>query len=99
MPGRRSKRKYRSDPRGAQPGPNRARSGFFLLDIVDDLGHVILILAEFGGVLDQLFFFLLGFFDRDAGLVLFLDRLDLLGLGIALDAARADRLAFLLHRS
>ena len=60
------------------------RSGFFLLDIVDDLGHVVFILAELGGVLNQLLVLLLGVFEDDAGFLLLVDRLDLLGLVIGI---------------
>ena len=68
-------------------------SGFFLLDIVDDLGHVVFILAELGGILDQLLVLLLGVFEDDAGFLLLVDRLDLLGLEIGvgvLDLSLAD---------
>src|SRR5437764_9611895 len=31
-----------------------------VLDVLDDLGHVVLVLAELRGILDELLFFLLG---------------------------------------
>src|SRR5437763_4684455 len=81
-------------------GPPRWRpcSGFLLLDIVDDFGHVVLVLAEFGGVLDQLLFLLLALLERHC-LFLVLRRFDiLLGLGIGFDLLGTDRLQLLLDR-
>src|SRR5579863_4794118 len=77
-------------------GPRRG-SGLFLFDVVDDLGHVILVLAEFGGILDQLLLLLLGLFERD-GLrlrLLVLDRFHLLDFDIGIDLLAADRFEFL----
>src|ERR1700733_14112633 len=42
----------------------RALSFFLFIDILDDFGHVVLVLAEFRGILDQV---LVLFFSGDAG--------------------------------
>ena len=68
----------------------------------DDLGHVVLVLAEFGGVLDQLFVFLVfGLLQRHRGLVLVLlfDRFALFAFEIGVfDLIGADRRQLLLDR-
>src|SRR5579863_9594088 len=79
----------------------RPGSGFLLLDIVDDLGHVVLVLAEFGGVLDQflVLLFLLGLLERYGFLFLLtLDHLDILGVEIGIEFAGGDRRQRLLDR-
>src|SRR5271170_6630447 len=63
------------------------------LDIVDDLGHVVLVLAEFGSILDQLFLFLLVALGERHGFLLVFDGLDILDVGIGV-----DRRHFLLDR-
>src|SRR3954452_3189100 len=74
------------------------RLGLLLLDIVDYLGHVVLVLAEFGGVLDQLLFLFLGFLERDALFLFFLNLLRFLGLEIGIDVLGADRLQLAFYR-
>jgi hypothetical protein len=54
--GRRQAKKGRAHP--------RPRSALVLLDILDDLGHVVLVFAEFGGILKQLLVLFLAFFER-----------------------------------
>src|SRR5712671_8205276 len=73
-----------AENRAPRPGVQPRRSGFLLLDIVDDFGHVVLVLAELGGVLDQLLLFLV-LLERHALFFLFLSRLDLLGFAIGVD--------------
>src|SRR5207248_2043097 len=65
-----------------------------------DLGHVVLVLTELGGVLDQfLVLLLLALFQRDGLPLLVLDRLDLLlGFDIGIDRLAADRFQRLLDR-
>ncbi len=69
-----------------RPGSFAAPAGLpllLVLDVLDDLGHVVLVLAELGGVLDELLLFLLGLaFD---GCFLALGGFGLLGLGLGLD--------------
>src|SRR3954451_7208834 len=101
MPGGRSKGEI--CPRGTARARLAAatylgRSGLLLLDIVDDLGHVVLVLAEFGGVLDQLLFLFLGFLEWDALFLFFLDLLGFLGLEIGIDVLGADRLQLAFYR-
>ena len=57
----------------------RAASVLLLLDVLDHLGHVVLILAELGGILKKFLVFLFGFFERHRFLFLLHD-LGLLGL-------------------
>ena len=55
-----SKRKIAAPAR-----PSCGASVLLLLDVLDHLGHVVLVLAEFGGVLEEFLVLLLGFFERD----------------------------------
>src|SRR4051812_156610 len=75
-------------------------SGLLVLDVVDDLGHVVLIFAEFGGILDDLLLFLLGFGQRHGlvFLLLVLDRFRFLGRDIGVDVFRRHRLDLALDR-
>src|SRR3954451_11086211 len=99
MPARRGKGEFAPAAGRPQVSPRQpSRLGLLLLDIVDHLSHVVLVLAEFGGVLDQLLLLFLGLFDRDALFLLFLDRLGLLGLQIGIDVPGADRLQLFLDR-
>src|ERR1700724_1657281 len=86
--------------RAGWTAPPQIGSALLLLDIVDDLGHVVLVLAEFGSVFDQFLFFLFGLLERHRPFLLFLvlDGLDLLGLQIGIDLLGADRLQLLLDR-
>src|SRR4051812_24434341 len=77
--------------------PERADSGLLVLDIVDDFGHVVLVLAKLGGVLDQLLVLLLGLLKRHI-LFLLLGCLDIIGFEIGIDVVGADRLEFFLDR-
>src|SRR5260370_20027250 len=78
--------------------PPQIRSALLLLDIVDDLGHVVLVLAELGGVFDQLLLFLFGLLEWHRSLLLFLvlGGLDFLGLQIGIDLLGGDRRQLLL---
>ena len=55
-----------------------------LFDILDHLGHVVLVLAEIGGVFEEFLVLLFGFFQRD-GLLLFFRDIGLLGLDIGIE--------------
>src|SRR3954463_13165622 len=81
-----------NEPRGAAPRKSKKlpRLAFLVVDIVDDLGHVVLVLAELGRILDELLVLFLLALAR-LGL-LALGRLGLLGLGNLglLDLGRLD---------
>src|SRR6516162_11824341 len=72
-------------------------SVLLLLDILDDLGHVVLILTELGGILEQFLVFLFGFFERNRFLFL-LDDVGLLCLDLGIELLGFDRLDLLLDR-
>src|SRR6516165_12211242 len=72
-------------------------SVLLLLDILDDLGHVVLILAELGGILEQFLVFLFGFFERNRFLFL-LDNVGLLGLQLGIELLGFNWLELLLDR-
>src|SRR5215469_11826400 len=71
-----------------------------LFDVLDDLGHVVLVFAEIGSVLEKLLVLLLGFFERDGLLFFFLIRdIGLLGLEIGVEfLLNLDRLDLSLDR-
>src|SRR5580700_1784319 len=77
---------------------NCRRSGLLLFDIVNDLGHVVLVLAELGSVLDQFFLLFLGLFERNALFLLFLGCFGLLDLDIGIDVLGSHRLQLSLDR-
>src|SRR5436305_14320679 len=86
--------------RGRQQGKNRALR-LLVLDVVDDLGHVVFVLAEFGGVFNDLLVLFLGFGERRYRGFLFLlvlDRLGLLRFEIGIDVLCTDRFEFALDR-
>src|SRR5215472_3832796 len=83
-------------PPAAAPAPPTA-SVLLVLDIFDHLGHVVLILAELGGILKQFLVFFLGFFERNRFLFL-LDDVGLLGLEFGIELLASDRLELLLDR-
>src|SRR5690242_2321593 len=72
----------------SEQGENRRRRRsprlplFLVLDVLDDLGHVVLVFAELGGVLDHLFLFFLLALGR--GIALRRDFIAFLGLGLDL---------------
>src|SRR6516164_10087920 len=68
-----------------------------LLDVFDNLGHVVLVFAELGGIFEQLFILLFGFFDRHRLLFVF-GRIRLLRLGLGVELVGPDRLQLLLDR-
>src|SRR5258708_34893399 len=58
---------------GGRPPPTPAASALLFVDVVDDLGHVLVVLAELGGILnDRLILLFLARLGPDD---LFLDRL------------------------
>src|SRR5882724_975514 len=72
-------------------------SGILVLDVVDDLGHVVFVLAEFRGVLDQFLVFLLALCKRHR-LVLILDRFGLLHFEIGIEILAGHRCDLALDR-
>src|ERR1700758_422834 len=78
--------------------PSDARASvFLLLDVLDHLGHIVLVLTQFRGVLEELFVLLFGFFERDRLFILF-DGLGLLGFGFGVELVGTDRLQLLFDR-
>src|ERR1051326_2503910 len=92
MPGGRSKRKNARGVTAAKPP-----SALLLLDVVDDLGHVVLVLAEFGGVFDQLFV-LFRFLQRSPLLLFLVRTLELFRFKIGIQLLGAHGLELLLDR-
>ena len=66
------------------PQPSWFSSVLLLFDILDDLGHVVLVLAEIGGIFEELLVLLFGFFQRNGLLLLFFRDIGLLGLDIGI---------------
>src|SRR5271165_1660233 len=91
-PGRGGKEKMNAAPRRA------AASMLLLFDILDDLGHVVLVLAELGSIFEQLLVLLFGFFEGHRLLLFLLGGIRLLGFDLGLDLVGADRLELLLDR-
>src|SRR5690242_21242512 len=72
-------------------------SVLFFLDVFDDLGHVVLVLAELGGVFEQLLVLLFGFFYRHR-LLFLLGGIRLLGFDLGIELVGADRLQLFFDR-
>src|SRR6516164_3054851 len=72
-------------------------SVFLLLDVLDHLGHIVLILAELGGILKELLVLLFGFLDRNR-FVFLLHDVGLLGLELGVEFPRSNRIELLLSR-
>src|ERR1700746_1904030 len=74
-------------------------SVFLLLDVLDDLGHVVLVLAQLGGILEELLVLLFGFFQRH-GLLLFLllGGVRFFGFEFGVELVGANRLQLLFNR-
>ena len=68
-----------------------------LLDVLDHLGHVVLILAEFRRILKEFFVLLFSFFERNRFLFLLGD-VRLLGLDLGIKFFRSNRLQFFVSR-
>src|SRR5215467_12709060 len=89
-----------SRPVGKGKIPHQTRglaSVLLLLDVFDHLGHVVLVLAKLGSVLEEFFILLFGFFDRCAFLFL-LDDLRIFGFNFGVELIGTDRLELLLDR-
>src|SRR5713226_1527572 len=71
-----------------------AGSVLLFLDVLDHLGHVVLVLAEFRGVLEKLLVLLFGFLERHR--LFLVRRIGLLGFGVGIELVGADRLELLL---
>src|SRR6516164_1391178 len=74
-----------------------AASVLLLLDILDHLGHIVLILAELGGILKEFLVLLFGFFERNRLLFLIHD-VGLLGLELGIELLCSNGLKLLLNR-
>src|SRR5690242_3699687 len=78
----------------------RAALRLLLLDILDHLGHVVLVLAEFGCVLEQLLVLLFGLLERRGLLLLFfLGDFCFVRFELRIELVRADRRELLLDWS
>src|SRR5216683_1291080 len=82
----------------AAPPPSQlAASALLLLDVLDYLGHVVLVLAELGCIFEQLFVLFFGLFERD-GLFFLLYDISLVGLKIGIELLGSDGPELLLDR-
>src|SRR6516165_7192789 len=80
---------------------DRGGSVFLLLDVLDDLGHVVLVLAQFGGILEELLVLLFSLFQRYRRLLLLfllLDRFRFFGFEFGVELVGANRLQLLFNR-
>src|SRR5438309_9945881 len=97
-PGSDARREIRNTgaPRQAENRGSGACAGSVLLflDVLDHLGHVVLVLAEFGGVLEKLLVLLFRLFERHR--LLLVRRIGLFGFGVGIELVGADRLELLL---
>jgi len=75
----------------------RAASVLLLFDVLDHLGHIVLILAELGGILKEFLVLLFGFFERNRLLFLLHD-VGLLGLEFGIELLCSDGLELFLNR-
>src|SRR6516225_8355740 len=73
-----------------------APSVILLLDVLDHFGHIVLILAELGGILKEFLVLLLGFFERNRFFLL--HDVGLLGLELGIELLGSDGLDLLLDR-
>src|SRR6516225_10697817 len=77
---------------------DRGGSVFLLLDVLDDLGHVVLVLAQFGGILEELLVLLFSLFQRYRLLLfLLLDRFRFFGFEFGVELVGANRLQLLFN--
>src|SRR5215813_5618972 len=94
---RKAGRRRQAKNRVAVPPWLFAFSVLLLLDVLDHLGHVIFILAEFRGILEKFFVFLFGFFERNSFLFLLRD-IGLVGLELGIELLPSNRLELLRNR-
>src|SRR6516162_9235570 len=74
-------------------------SMFLLLDVLDDLGHIVLVLAQFRGILEELLVLLFSLFQRYRLLLfLLLDRFRFFGFEFGVELVGANRLQLLFNR-
>src|ERR1700730_1979864 len=90
-PRRQAENRCRKSP----PSPTRL-SVLLLLNVLDDLGHVALVPAKLGGILEKFLVLLFGFLQRNRFLLL--DSIGLFGFELGIELVGSDRREFLLDR-
>src|SRR5712671_5940441 len=88
-PRRQAENRCRKSP----PSPIRL-SVLLLFDVLDHLGHVVLVLAKLGGILEEFLVLLFGFLQRNRFLLL--GGIGLFGFELGIELVGAGRLEFLL---